>query len=73
MEPSAATTEQRQLLVEIQAVTTNIDAQQDAGKSAYEVEQGRKLIEKAVSLGLPEASFAKLKDLLAAHDAQSGD
>lgn len=61
MESPAHTTEQRQLLVEIEAVTANIDKVADPQKASYEVEQGRKLIEKAVSLKLPEESYAALK------------
>ena len=61
MENPAHTTEQRQLLVEIEAVTANIDKVADPQKASYEVEQGRKLIEKAVSLKLPEESYAALK------------
>ncbi len=57
----AKTTEQRQLLVEIEAVTRNTAAAGDEQRASYEVEQGRKLIEKAVGLKLPEDSYAELK------------
>ena len=68
MEQAANTTEQQQLLVEIEAVTTNIGKQTDPQKASYEVQQGRKLIEKAVSLKLPEGSYAALKGLLEKQD-----
>lgn len=72
MADTANATEQRQLLVEIEAVTANIGKQGDPGKTSYEIEQGRKLIEKAVSLGLPEDSYAGLKAHVAKHDGRAG-
>ncbi len=49
-----ASTEQQQLDVEINAFTTNIAKYDDVSKASYEIQQGRKLIEKAKSVGLPE-------------------
>ena len=54
------TPEQNQLREEIKAVLTNI-GKGDAGTASYEIEQGRKLIEKAVKIGLPEEAYADLQ------------
>ena len=73
MDESAATPEQQQLHVEIAAVVANIGKHDDASKASYEIEQGRKLIEKATSLGLPEQTYAHLQRLVATHDGKMGD
>lgn len=70
MDKSAATPEQQQLEVEIEAVLTNIGKYDDVSKASYEIEQGRKLIEKATKIGLPEQSYADLKRSIAKHDGR---
>ena len=69
MENPAASTEQQQLDVEIKAVTTNIGKYDDVSKASYEIEQGRKLIEKARSVGLPEQAYSDLQRSIANFDS----
>ena len=71
MDESAATPEQQQLHVEIAAVVASIGKSDDASKTSYEIEQGRKLIAKATSLGLPRQSYADLQRLIGDHDTKS--
>ena len=71
MNDSAATPEQQQLEVEMKAVLTNIGKFDDVSKASYEIEQGRKLIEKAASLGLPEQSYAQLQEQIATYDGKA--
>ena len=70
MNESASTSEQQQLHVEIAAVIANIGKSEDSDKASYEIEQGRKLIEKATSLGLQEQSYADLQRLIRDHDSK---
>ena len=69
MEEPIASTEQQQLDVEIKAVTTNIAKYDDESKASYEIEQGRKLIEKAKSVGLPEQAYSDLQRSIANFDS----
>ena len=71
MDKSASTPEQQQLHVEMAAIVANIGKSDDPNKTIYEIEQGRKLIEKATSLGLPEQSYADLQRLIKDHDSRS--
>ena len=68
MNDAAHAAEEQQLRVEIEAVSKSLGQQGDASKTSYEVAQGRKLIEKAVSLGLPKRDYADLERLISAHD-----
>lgn len=72
MTDSNFTPEQHQLDVEMKAVSTNIGKHQDVGQASYEIEQGRKLIEKAVSIGLPEQSYVDLKRQIESFDGRAG-
>ncbi len=72
MNDTANTAEEQQLRVEIEAVGKSLSQQGDASKISYEVEQGRKLIEKAVSLGLPKEAYADLQQHITAHVSETG-
>lgn len=61
MAESALTAEQQQLQEEIKAVMVNIAKHDDTAKASFEIEQGRKLIEKATKIGLPEQAYADLQ------------
>ena len=69
MAGSAASPEQHQLEEEIKAVVTNIQKTGDVTKASFEIEQGRKLIEKAAKIGLPEQSYADLQKYVTTYES----
>ena len=71
MAGSADSPEQRQLQEEIKAVVTNIRKFQNLKEASFEIEQGRKLIEKAAKIGLPEQSYADLQRYMTTYDNEA--
>lgn len=61
-----------QFAVELKAVITTIGKHGDVKQASYEIEQGRELVEKAVSIGLPEPSFADLQRHSESFDGRTG-
>lgn len=61
MAHSELTPEQQQLQQEIKAVEASLAKSDDAAKASFEIEQARKLIEKATKVGLPEEAYADLR------------
>ena len=70
MTESTASPEQQQLQEEIKAVVTNIRKFEDLTKASFEIEQGRKLIEKAAKIGLPEQSYADLQSYMTTYESK---
>lgn len=70
MDSSNLSPEQQQLIVEMKSVLTNIKKEDNSDKS-YEIEQGRKLIEKAVKIGVSEQSYAELQKHVASHNTKT--
>ena len=71
MSQSELTPEQQQLQQEIKAVEASLAKTNDAAKVSFEIEQGRKLIEKATKIDLPEEIYADLKRHMASHDGKA--
>lgn len=73
MAQSELTSEQLQVQQEIRAVEASLAKTDDLAKATFEIEQGRKLIEKATKIGLPEEAYADLKRHMTSHDGKTGD
>ncbi len=65
------TPEQHQVQQEIKAVEASLAKASDPAKASFEIERGRKLIEKAGKIGLPEEAYADLRRHIAS-DGKAG-
>ena len=70
MAKSELSPEQHQVQQEIKAVEASLAKAAGAANEAFELEQGRKLIEKAVKVGLPEDAYADLRRRVTSHDGK---
>ena len=66
------TPEQQQLQQEIKAVEANLAKSGDAANHDFEIEQGRKLIEKAVKIGLPTEAYVDLQRHMTDREGEAG-
>ena len=71
MAQAELTPEQQQVRQEIKAVEANLSRSGKANPD-FEIEQGRKLIEKAVKVGLPTEAYADLQRHMTDREGEAG-